>query len=91
MCGKITTACDNAVRFRIDSAIKTKDAEALDSMGLTISDAMRMTLRRIGEEGRLPSDVEIPNRRTRQVIRNLRTGKTTCFKSVEEALKDVGI
>ena len=87
----MTTVCDNVVRFRIDSATKIKAAEALDSMGLTISDAMRITLRRIGEEGRLPFDVEIPNARTRQAIRDLREGKTTRFKSAEEALKDLGI
>lgn len=87
----MSIACDNAVRFRIDSATKTKAAEALDSMGLTISDAMRMTLRRIGEEGRRPFDVEIPNTRTRQAIRDLRAGKTTRFENAEEVLKDLGI
>ncbi|MDO5116565.1 MAG: type II toxin-antitoxin system RelB/DinJ family antitoxin [Synergistaceae bacterium] len=87
----MSVVCDNVVRFRIDSETKTKAAEALDSMGLTISDAMRMTLRRIGEEGRLPFDVEIPNARTSQAIRDLREGKTARFESADEALKELGL
>ncbi|KEJ93363.1 type II toxin-antitoxin system RelB/DinJ family antitoxin [Synergistes jonesii] len=85
------TVCDNVVRFRIDSETKAKAAEALDCMGLTISDAMRITLRRISEEGRLPFDVEIPNARTRRAIRDMREGRTTRFETVEEALKDLGL
>ena len=85
------TVCDNVVRFRIDSETKAKAAEALDGMGLTISDAMRITLRRIGEEGRLPFDVEIPNARTRRAIRDMRERRTTRFETVEDALKDLGL
>lgn len=85
------TVCDNVVRFRIDSETKAKAAEALDCMGLTISDAMRITLRRIGEEGRLPFDVEIPNARTRRAIRDMRERRTTRFETVEDALKDLGL
>ena len=85
------TVCDNVVRFRIDSETKAKAAEALDCMGLTISDAMRITLRRISEEGRLPFDVEIPNARTRRAIRDMREGRTTRFETVEDALKDLGL
>ena len=85
------TVCDNVVRFRIDSETKAKAAEALDCMGLTISDAMRITLRRISEEGRLPFDVEIPNARARRAIRNMREGRTTRFETVEDALKDLNL
>ncbi|KEJ91676.1 type II toxin-antitoxin system RelB/DinJ family antitoxin [Synergistes jonesii] len=85
------TVCDNVVRFRIDSETKAKAAEALDCMGLTISDAMRITLRRIGEEGRLPFDVEIPNARTSRAIHDMREGRTTRFETVEDALKDLNL
>ena len=85
------TVCDNVVRFRIDSETKAKAAEALDCMGLTISDAMRITLRRIGEEGRLPFDVEIPDARTSRAIRDMREGRTTRFETVEGALKDLNL
>ena len=87
----MTTACNDMVRFRIDMATKVKAAEALDRMGLTISDAMRMTLRRIGEEGRLPFDVKIPNSATSQAIKDLREGQTARFDNAEEALKELGI
>ena len=52
---------------------------------------MRITLRRISEEGRLPFDVEIPNARTRRAIRDMREGRTTRFETVEDALKDLGL
>ena len=85
------TVCDNVVRFRIDSETKAKAAEALDCMGLTISDALRITLRRIAEEGRMPFDMEIPNARTRQAIHDRREGRTTRYETAEDALKDLGL
>ena len=43
------------VRARIDSETKTLATEALQAMGLSVSDAIRLLLRRVAEEKRLPS------------------------------------
>jgi addiction module RelB/DinJ family antitoxin len=49
------------IRVRIDSKTKEKAAQVLDKMGLSISDAVRMLLVRVAEEGRFPFDLKAPN------------------------------
>jgi antitoxin component of RelBE/YafQ-DinJ toxin-antitoxin module len=45
-------AKDNTyVRARIDSTTKTRAAAALESMGLSVSDAIRLLMLRIADEG----------------------------------------
>ena len=52
--------CDSMVRVRIDSKTKEKAAHVLDKMGLTVSDAVRMLLVRVAEEGRFPLILKYP-------------------------------
>lgn len=52
------------VRARIDPAIKDAASAILADWGLTVSDALRMTLTRIAREKRLPFSEEIPNEET---------------------------
>jgi DNA-damage-inducible protein J len=42
------------VQTRIDPALKERAATVLDAMGLTVSDAVRILLTRIANEGALP-------------------------------------
>jgi DNA-damage-inducible protein J len=42
------------VQTRIDPALKERAAAVLDTMGLTVSDAVRILLTRIANEGALP-------------------------------------
>ena len=83
--------CDSSVRIRIDSKTKRKAVVTLDRMGLSVSDAVRMFLVRIGEEGRFPFDLEVPNAKTRRAIEELESGGGTASVSAEEALKDLGL
>jgi DNA-damage-inducible protein J len=52
---------NDCVRARIDTNTKTAASAALAAMGLSVSDAIRMMMRRIAEEKRLPFDVKVPN------------------------------
>ena len=83
--------CDTSIRIRIDSATKEKAAGALERMGLSVSDAVRMLLVRVGESGRLPFAVEIPNAATRASIAELEAGKGTAYDNAEEMFRDIGI
>lgn len=83
--------CDSSVRIRIDSKTKKKAVVTLDRMGLSVSDAVRMFLVRIGEEVRFPFDLEVPNAKTRRAIEELESGGGTASVSAEEALKDLGL
>jgi len=54
----------NMVHIRVDGAVKDQAAEALASMGLTVSDAVRLLLTRIAAEKAMPFEVRVPNRAT---------------------------
>jgi DNA-damage-inducible protein J len=43
------------VQTRIDSSVKDRAGAVLDQMGLTVSDAVRILLTRIANEGTLPA------------------------------------
>lgn len=47
-------ATNALVQTRIDSAIKERASAVLESMGLTVSDAVRILLTRTANEGALP-------------------------------------
>lgn len=46
---------NSLVQARIDSEIKDRAAEVLESLGLTLSDAVRILLTRVAKEGSLPA------------------------------------
>lgn len=63
------------VRARIDPAIKDAASAILADWGLTVSDALRMTLTRIAREKRLPFSEEIPNALTRETLEKIDRGE----------------
>lgn len=80
---------DTVVRARIDSDIKARATEALQAMGLSVSDAIRLLLVRVAEEQRLPFDVKVPNRETLDAVRELEEGRGKRFDSAEELFRDL--
>lgn len=82
-------AYDTYVRARIDTNTKERAADALQSMGLSISDAIRLLMVRIAEEGRLPFEVRVPNAATRDAISELEQGKGKRFSGIEELMADL--
>ena len=84
-------APSDIVRARIDSATKASASAALAAMGLSVSDAIRMLLRRVADEQRLPFDVMVPNAETRAAIVELEAGKGQRFKTAEALFDDLGI
>lgn len=82
---------DTVVRARINSDVKIEAMEALDAMGLTISDAIRLLLLRVAEEKQLPFAVKVPNATTVRAMKELEDGGGTRYGSVEEMFKDLGI
>ena len=79
---------DTVVRARIDSETKTRATEALQAMGLTVSDAIRLLMLRVAEEKRLPFTIQVPNRTTVAAMKELADGKGRRFDSVEELFRD---
>ncbi len=82
---------DTVVRARIDSDTKARAAKALQAMGLTMSDAIRLLLLRVAEEQRLPFTVQVPNLETVEAMRDLDEGRGQSFGSDVELFKDLDI
>jgi DNA-damage-inducible protein J len=80
---------DTHVRARIDSEMKERAADALEAMGLSISDAIRLLMLRIADERRLPFDVKVPNATTRKAIAELEAGKGKKFANVDDLMADL--
>jgi len=56
------------VHIRVDEEVKEQAAEALATMGLTVSDAVRILLTRIAAEKAMPFEVRAPNRTTLEAM-----------------------
>ncbi len=74
---------DTYIRARIDTRTKQLAADALEAMGLSMSDAIRLLMLRISDERRLPFEVKVPNATIRKAISELEAGKGKKFKTVE--------
>ena len=83
------TTADTYVRARIDTKTKERASDALEAMGLTISDAIRLLMLRVADERRLPFDVKAPSVTTRKAIAELEAGKGKRFANVDDLMADL--
>ncbi len=83
------STADTYVRARIDTETKERASEALELMGLSISDAIRLLMMRIADEHRLPFEVKVPNSKTRKAIKELESGKGKRVKTVNDLMADL--
>jgi DNA-damage-inducible protein J len=83
---------DAVVRARID--VKTKEAasEALATMGLTVSDYIRLALIRVAQDKAVPFPIKAPNALTAETLRKAERGEDV-FRAndAEELFKELGI
>lgn len=82
---------DSVVRARIDTTTKDRAAAALEAMGLSVSDAIRLLMLRIADEQRLPFDVKVPTTATAKAMKELDAGKGTRFDTPDALFSDLGI
>ena len=83
------TTSDSYVRARIDTPTKERAEDALQAMGLSVSDAIRLLMVRIADEKRLPFEVKAPNTITRKAMAELKAGKGKKFASVKDLMADL--
>ena len=84
-------ATDAIVRARIDAETKERAAAALEAMGLSVSDAIRLLMMRIADEKRLPFEVKVPNSSSVESMNELEEGRGKRFESSDELFKDLGL
>ena len=66
---------DSVVRIRIEPALKDEANQLLQSMGLTMSDAIRLFLQQVVARKALPFQVEVPNATTIAAMEAVRQGE----------------
>lgn len=81
---------DSVVRARIDSETKARATAALEAMGLSVSDAIRLLMLRVADEQRLPFAVQVPNATTLKAMEELDSGKGKRFASEQDLFDDLG-
>lgn len=80
---------DTYVRARIDAKTKERAADALEAMGLSISDAIRLLMLKVADERRLPFAVKAPNTQTKKSINELESGKGKHLSSINSLMEDL--
>ncbi len=77
---------NSLVQARIDPEVKREASVVLASMGLSVSDAVRLMLTRVAVEKALPFDLLVPNETTLAAMREARAGGLPSVGSVEELM-----
>ena len=83
------SAIESYVRARIDTATKERATEALNAMGISVSDAIRLLMIRVADEQRLPFEIKAPNKATLKAITELEDKKVASFDSVDALMADL--
>jgi DNA-damage-inducible protein J len=65
-------AHSSMLHVRVDDDIKSQASEALASMGLSVSDAVRILLKRVVNDQAFPLELKVPNAQTRLAIEEAR-------------------
>lgn len=82
-------AAAEVVRARIDAGLKKEATDVLGTMGLSVSDAIRMMLVRIVADRSLPFEVRSPNRETEAALKAATSGDVARFTSVADLMADL--
>lgn len=80
------------LHVRIDDEIKAQASEALASMGLTVSDAVRILLKRVVNDQAFPLELKVPNSETRAAMaesRRLMKTHQARFETAQALLDDL--
>jgi DNA-damage-inducible protein J len=80
------------LHVRVDDEIKTQASEALAAIGLSVSDAVRILLKRVVNDQAFPLELKVPNARTRAAIEEARAmtkARSARFNAANVLLDDL--
>jgi len=86
------SATTTMVHVRVSEQVKTQATEALASMGLSVSDAVRVFLTRIAAEKQLPFVLKVPNAETRAAMAEadaIAASHRARFASADDLFRDL--
>jgi DNA-damage-inducible protein J len=85
-------AHSSMLHVRVDDEIKTQATEALASMGLSVSDAVRILLKRVVSDQAFPLELKVPNAETRAAMEEARAlvkARAARFDSADALFDDL--
>ena len=86
------TTQTSMLHVRVDDDIKEQATQALTAMGLSVSDAVRLFLRRVVIDQAFPLELKVPNAQTRAAMEESRAMMATRrarFASADELFADL--
>ncbi len=78
------------VHIRIDEDTKAQATQTLAALGLSVSDAVRLFLKRVVIEQGLPLNLKVPNAETQAAMREARAISDLRFIDPEDIIRAVG-
>lgn len=80
------------IHVRIDEDVKSQASEALATMGLSVSDAVRLFLKRVVNDQAFPLELKVPNAQTRIAMdesRAMMKTRRNRFKTADALFDDI--
>jgi DNA-damage-inducible protein J len=77
------------IHVRVDNEVKAQATEALDAMGLSVSEAVRLFLKRVVAEQAMPIELKVPNAETRAAMEESRAIIRARFATAKELFDDL--
>jgi DNA-damage-inducible protein J len=80
------------LHVRVDEETKAQATAALNAMGMTVSDAVRLFLRRVAADQAFPLELKVPNSKLRQALAEadeIARTRTARFANADELFADL--
>ncbi|MFP5410739.1 MAG: type II toxin-antitoxin system RelB/DinJ family antitoxin [Gammaproteobacteria bacterium] len=80
------------LHIRVDDEVKTQATEALAAMGLSMSDAVRIFLKRVVNDQAFPLELKVPNAEARAAMEEARAmmkARQARFESADTLLDEL--
>jgi DNA-damage-inducible protein J len=86
------TAHTSMLHVRVDDETKAQATEALAAVGMSVSDAVRLFLRRVVTDQAFPLELKVPNAETRAAMaesRSMMAARRTRFATADALFDDL--
>lgn len=77
------------INARVEPALKMNAEKILKTLGMNMTDALSLFLAQVVLNRGLPFDVRIPNKATRQAIKEVQEGKGKTYKTAQQMMDDL--
>lgn len=77
------------IHVRVDEETKDRAAQTLAALGLSVSDAVRLFLKRVVIEQALPLSLKVPNAETQAAMEEARAMNRARFATAEDLFDDL--